>query len=64
MVNEAAAPRIPTASKASRIASSWVVLKPCAVAALAAAGHDAALFPGSWSQWSSDPALPVARGDE
>lgn len=34
------------------------------VAALAAAGHEAALFPGSWSQWSSDPTLPVARGDE
>lgn len=34
------------------------------VAALAAAGHDASLFPGSWSQWSSDPTLPVARGDE
>lgn len=34
------------------------------VAALAVAGHDAALFPGSWSQWSSDPTLPVARGDE
>lgn len=33
------------------------------VAALAAAGVDAALFPGSWSQWSSDPALPVATGD-
>jgi thiosulfate/3-mercaptopyruvate sulfurtransferase len=34
------------------------------VAALAAAGHQAALFPGSWSEWSSDPARPVARGDE
>jgi len=34
------------------------------VAALAAAGHDAALFPGSWSQWSADSTLPVARGDE
>ncbi len=32
------------------------------VAALAAAGVDAALFPGSWSQWSSDPALPVETG--
>ena len=32
------------------------------VAALAAAGHQAALFPGSWSQWSSDPANAVARG--
>ena len=33
------------------------------VAALAAAGYRAALFPGSWSQWSSDPGNPVARGD-
>jgi thiosulfate/3-mercaptopyruvate sulfurtransferase len=33
------------------------------VAALAFAGYRAALFPGSWSQWSSDPGNPVARGD-
>ncbi|MDV3129226.1 sulfurtransferase [Mycobacterium sp. 21AC1] len=32
------------------------------VAALAAAGVDAALFPGSWSEWSSDSTRPVARG--
>lgn len=32
------------------------------VAALAAAGRRAALFPGSWSEWISDPARPVARG--
>jgi thiosulfate/3-mercaptopyruvate sulfurtransferase len=32
------------------------------VAALAAVGVDAALFPGSWSEWISDPARPVARG--
>lgn len=32
------------------------------VAALAAAGIDAALFPGSWSAWSNDPARPVATG--
>lgn len=32
------------------------------VAALAVAGVDAALWPGSWSQWSSDPARPVATG--
>ena len=32
------------------------------VAALIAAGRDAALFPGSWSEWSSDPAHAVARG--
>ena len=32
------------------------------IAALAALGHDAALFPGSWSQWSSDPEHAVARG--
>jgi thiosulfate/3-mercaptopyruvate sulfurtransferase len=31
-------------------------------AALAAVGVDAALFPGSWSEWSADPARPVARG--
>jgi thiosulfate/3-mercaptopyruvate sulfurtransferase len=34
------------------------------IAALAAAGHQAALFPGSWSEWISDRARPVARGDE
>ncbi|TFV73852.1 sulfurtransferase [Blastococcus sp. CT_GayMR19] len=32
------------------------------IAALAVAGIDAALWPGSWSQWSADPALPVATG--
>lgn len=34
------------------------------VAALAAAGRDAALYPGSWSEWCSDPTRPVARGPE
>jgi len=33
------------------------------IAALAVAGVDAALYPGSWSQWSSDPSRPVATGD-
>jgi thiosulfate/3-mercaptopyruvate sulfurtransferase len=32
------------------------------VAALAAVGIDAALYAGSWSQWSNDPARPVATG--
>jgi thiosulfate/3-mercaptopyruvate sulfurtransferase len=32
------------------------------VLALAAAGIDAALYPGSWSQWSNDPTRPVATG--
>jgi thiosulfate/3-mercaptopyruvate sulfurtransferase len=32
------------------------------VAALAASGYRAALFPGSWSQWSSDPDNAVALG--
>ena len=31
-------------------------------AALAAAGIEAALYPGSWSQWSNDPSRPVATG--
>jgi thiosulfate/3-mercaptopyruvate sulfurtransferase len=34
------------------------------VAALAIAGIDAALFPGSWSQWSNEPGRPVATGAE
>lgn len=34
------------------------------IAALAAVGYDAALFPGSWSEWSSDPDRLVARGPE
>jgi thiosulfate/3-mercaptopyruvate sulfurtransferase len=32
--------------------------------ALATLGYQAALFPGSWSEWSSDPARAVARGSE
>lgn len=32
------------------------------IAALAIAGYEAALFPGSWSEWSNDPARPVATG--
>ncbi len=34
------------------------------IAALHIAGIDAALYPGSWSQWSGDPARPVAVGDQ
>ncbi|MEB3982555.1 sulfurtransferase [Mycobacterium sp. 663a-19] len=32
------------------------------IAALAATGREAALFPGSWSEWCSDPSHPVSRG--
>ncbi|MDR1998952.1 MAG: sulfurtransferase [Frankiaceae bacterium] len=32
------------------------------IAALAIAGVDAALYPGSWSQWSADPRRPAATG--
>lgn len=35
-----------------------------AIAVLTALGRDAALFPGSWSQWSSEPGRPVAQGPE
>jgi thiosulfate/3-mercaptopyruvate sulfurtransferase len=34
------------------------------IAALAALGREAALFPGSWSEWSSDPTRAVGRGPE
>jgi thiosulfate/3-mercaptopyruvate sulfurtransferase len=34
------------------------------VAALAAAGIEAALWPGSWSQWAADPARPAATGGQ
>jgi len=34
------------------------------VAALAVAGIDAALWPGSWSQWSADPDRPAATGPD
>ncbi len=33
------------------------------IAALVAMGREAALYPGSWSEWSSDPSHPVGRGD-
>ena len=33
------------------------------IAALAAIGVEAALYPGSWSAWSSDPSRPAATGD-
>ncbi len=32
------------------------------IAALAAQGRDAALYPGSWSEWSADPTRAVSRG--
>jgi thiosulfate/3-mercaptopyruvate sulfurtransferase len=32
------------------------------VAAFAAGGIDAALYPGSWSEWCSDPTRPVEKG--
>ncbi|MCK6209925.1 sulfurtransferase [Georgenia sp. EYE_87] len=34
------------------------------VAALASIGVDATLYPGSWSQWSADPARPAATGPQ
>jgi thiosulfate/3-mercaptopyruvate sulfurtransferase len=34
------------------------------VVALAEAGIDAALWPGSWSQWSADPGRPAATGPD
>lgn len=34
------------------------------IAALAIAGYEATLFPGSWSEWASTPGRPVATGPD
>ncbi len=34
------------------------------IAALAATGREAALYPGSWSEWCSDPNRPLGQGPE
>jgi thiosulfate/3-mercaptopyruvate sulfurtransferase len=34
------------------------------IAALALVGIDAALYPGSWSQWSANPSLPAVTGPD
>jgi thiosulfate/3-mercaptopyruvate sulfurtransferase len=40
------------------------VSAPHGMAALATIGIEAALYPGSWSAWSSESSRPVARGSE
>lgn len=54
----------PAAADAPRVAAycGSGVTAAHTVAVLASLGIEAALFPGSWSQWSNDPARPVATG--
>ena len=47
---------------ASGVYCSSGVTASMVVTALAVVGVDTPLYPGSWSEWSSDPARPVARG--
>ena len=63
MVDELLAEREIGAHEAVGVYCGSGITAAVAVAALTAAGRDAALFPGSWSQWSSDETRPVARGE-
>jgi thiosulfate/3-mercaptopyruvate sulfurtransferase len=55
-------PEVPEFSGAVGAYCGSGVTASVVVAALAAAGVDAALYPGSWSEWSSQSTRPVERG--
>lgn len=55
-------PEVPEFSGAVGAYCGSGVTASVVVAALAAAGVDAALYPGSWSEWSSESTRPVERG--
>ncbi|OLL77157.1 sulfurtransferase [Pseudonocardia sp. Ae168_Ps1] len=58
-----AAPGVPVGAYCGSGINACALVLALEVAGLTTADAPAALYPGSWSEWSADPARPVATGD-